>query len=298
MGNGLRAAGQQGAEGLMATASASQAAQAAGASLLAGLRDQIAVSGKSTDELLRYRAAQAGVAAEAAPLILQLQNQRAAQQAAAEGARAEEAAQRANAAAKQQAAAAQESFLAGLRDQAALQGKTQTEVMRYRAAQLGVAEGAEQYIRALEQGASAHRVGALSAKEHAMAMRMLPMQMPTYDGAFKLQIATAENVMFDERLQAAKVLIDECINEWAKGSRPEIIVLVQQAFQTDKEGNLNVGRILALRRLEITDERWKEAMKAIGESVQVIGTKQYVRIYERVGDTGRYVPIPLDMVAV
>ena len=84
--------------------------------------------------------------------------------------------------------------------------------------------------------------------------------LPTYDGAFKLQIATAENVMFDERLQAAKTLIDECINEWAKGSRPEIMVLVQQAFQTDKEGNLNVGRILALRRLEIADERWKAAM--------------------------------------
>ena len=120
----------------------------------------------------------------------------------------------------------------------------------------------------------------------------------TYDGAFKLQIATAENVTFDERLQAAKALVDECINEWAQGSRPEIMVLVQQAFQTDKEGNVNVGRILALRRLEITDERWQNAMKAIGESVQVIGTKQYVRFYERVGDSDRYAPISLDMVAV
>lgn len=120
----------------------------------------------------------------------------------------------------------------------------------------------------------------------------------TYDGAYKLQIATAENVTFDERLQAAKALIDECINEWARGSRPEIIVLVQQAFQTDKEGNVNVGRILGLRRLEISDERWQSAMKAIGESVQVIGTKQYVRFYERVGDTDRYAPIALDMVAV
>ena len=122
--------------------------------------------------------------------------------------------------------------------------------------------------------------------------------LPTYDGAFKLQIATAENVTFDERLQAAKTLIDECINEWAKDSRPEIMVLVQQAFQTDKEGNLNVGRILGLRRLEIADPRWQEAMKAISESVQVIGTKQYVRLYERVGDSDRYVPIALDMVAV
>jgi hypothetical protein len=120
----------------------------------------------------------------------------------------------------------------------------------------------------------------------------------TYDGAFKLQIATAENVTFDERLQAAKALVDECITEWSQGSRPEIMVLVQQAFQTDKEGNVNVGRILALRRLEITDERWQNAMKAIGESVQVIGTKQYVRFYARVGDSDRYAPISLDMVAV
>jgi phage-related minor tail protein len=176
-GAGLQAAGQQGAQGLQAMTSAAQASQGASTALLAVLRDQVAVSGLSAEGLLRYRAAQAGVAAEAAPLILQLQNQRAAQAAAAEAARAEEAAQRANAAAKQQAAAAQENFLASLRDQAAVQGKSQVELMRYRAAQLGVAEGAEPYIRALEQGAGANMRGALSAREHAMAMRMLPMQM-------------------------------------------------------------------------------------------------------------------------
>jgi hypothetical protein len=120
----------------------------------------------------------------------------------------------------------------------------------------------------------------------------------TFDGQYKLQLATAEALTFDERLQAAKSLIDACINEWAQGSRPEIITLVQQAFQTDKEGNLNVGRILALRRLEIKDTRWQEAMKAIGESIQVIGSKQYIRFYERIGETDRYAPIPLDMVAV
>ncbi|MDZ7862416.1 DUF3164 family protein [Acidovorax sp.] len=120
----------------------------------------------------------------------------------------------------------------------------------------------------------------------------------TFDGAYKLQLATADTITFDERLQAAQALVDECIKEWAQGSRPEIIALVQQAFQTDKEGKLNVGRILALRRLEINDARWQEAMKAIGESIQVIGTKQYIRFYKRVGQTDRYEAIALDMVAV
>lgn len=117
----------------------------------------------------------------------------------------------------------------------------------------------------------------------------------SFDGRYKVQIATSDKLAFDERLQAAKALIDECIATWSAGSSPEIMALVQQAFNTDKEGKLNTGRILALRRLEITDTRWKEAMEAIGESVQVVGSKQYVRFYERIGETDQYAPISLDM---
>jgi hypothetical protein len=117
----------------------------------------------------------------------------------------------------------------------------------------------------------------------------------SFDGAFKISVASADNITFDERLQAAKALIDECIDEWSRESRPEIKVLVQSAFQADKEGNLNTGRILALRRLEITDARWLRAMTAISESVQIIGSKQYIRVYKRVGDTDKYEPISLDI---
>ena len=180
----LQATGTQGAQGLQKVTQASRdvtASQAqvesTGKQLLSVLREQIAVSGKSADELLRYRAAQAGVAAEAAPLILQWQNQKAAQLAAAEAARLEESAQREAMGAKQQAASAQAAFIAGLRDQAAIQGMSSTEVMRYRAAQLGVSESSAQYIRALETGANANSKGAISAGQHAQAMRMLPMQM-------------------------------------------------------------------------------------------------------------------------
>lgn len=122
--------------------------------------------------------------------------------------------------------------------------------------------------------------------------------MFSFDGKYKIQFAVSESIQFDERLQAAKALIDECIKEWSQGSSPEIQVLVQDAFKTDKEGNLNHGRILALRRLDIKDERWANAMTAIGESVQVVGSKQYIRFYERRDDTDQYDPIPLDMAAL
>lgn len=120
----------------------------------------------------------------------------------------------------------------------------------------------------------------------------------SFDGAFKVQVAIAEHMVFDERLQAAKHLIDECITDWSQGSRDEIKVLVQAAFQTDKEGKINTGRVLALRRLDIRDEKWQTAMKAIGESLQVVGSKEYVRFYERIGNTDQYRPISLDVAAV
>ncbi|MYM80560.1 DUF3164 family protein [Duganella sp. FT50W] len=120
----------------------------------------------------------------------------------------------------------------------------------------------------------------------------------SFDGRYKVNVATAENITFDERLQAAKGLIDECIHDWSRDSGPEIKVIVQQAFDTDKEGNISTGRILGLRRLDIKDERWQRAMQAIGESVQVIGTSQYVRFYERVGSTDQYQPISLDVAKV
>ncbi|NDP58027.1 MAG: DUF3164 family protein [Oxalobacteraceae bacterium] len=120
----------------------------------------------------------------------------------------------------------------------------------------------------------------------------------SFDGQFKVQIAVAENIQFDERLQAAKALIDECINVWAQNSRDEIKVLVQDAFQTDKEGKISTGRVLGLRRLNILDAKWQLAMKAIGESVQIVGSKEYIRFYQRQSNTDKYDAISLDIAAV
>lgn len=107
------------------------------------------------------------------------------------------------------------------------------------------------------------------------------MSFLSYDGEYKVLVSVNENVVFDERLQIAKQLIDDCISDWAKDSRSEIKALVQDAFYVGKNGNLNTSRILGLRRLDITDSRWQEAMKAISDSLQVAGSKQYIRIYRR-----------------
>jgi hypothetical protein len=120
----------------------------------------------------------------------------------------------------------------------------------------------------------------------------------SFDGRYKVQRSIAESISFSEQLQAAKVLIDECIHAWSEGANDNIRVLVNDAFQVDKEGNINIGRVLGLRRLNITDEKWKQAMQAIGDAVQVVGSKSYVRVYERVGDADKWNPIALDVAAI
>jgi len=120
----------------------------------------------------------------------------------------------------------------------------------------------------------------------------------SFDGRLKVVRAVAENITFDERLQAAKVLIDECLMDWTSEARPELKVLIERAFDTDKQGNIRIGAVLALRRVDIKDERWVRAMQAIGDAVQVVATKAYVRIYQRVGDSERWEPIVLDVAGV
>lgn len=116
----------------------------------------------------------------------------------------------------------------------------------------------------------------------------------SFDGGYKVQVAVNEHIVFDERLQIAKKLVDECIHKWAKGSGPEIRALVEHAFQTDKEGKISVGRVLSLTRLKIEDEQWKSAMKAVHDSMQVAGTTTYMRIYRRVGESESYEQISMD----
>lgn len=120
----------------------------------------------------------------------------------------------------------------------------------------------------------------------------------SFDGKYKIVRAMQDSVTFDERLQAAKALIDECVKAWSKGSNDNIKVLVNNAFQVDKAGSVNVGRILNLRTLKIDDEKWLSAMQAIGDSMKVASTKPYIRFYELDEHAGDYVAISLDVAAL
>jgi len=136
----------------------------------------------------------------------------------------------------------------------------------------------------------------LSAEEYGISIggNKGNINLISFNGQYKVCRAISEHLVFDERLQVAKELIDACIHRWSEGSNANIQVLVQDAFQTDKQGQINTARVLGLMRLDIQDEQWQQAMIAIKDSMQVAGSKTYVRVYERQAD-GHYKPIALDV---
>ena len=123
------------------------------------------------------------------------------------------------------------------------------------------------------------------------------IRLMSFDGAYRIALAMQDTLTFDERLAAAKALIDECINEWTADSRPELKALINDAFQVDKEGNISTTRVLGLRRLSIDDEKWHRAMEALSDSVQVQTSKPFVRVYQR-GADGEYSLMSLDIAKV
>lgn len=140
----------------------------------------------------------------------------------------------------------------------------------------------------------------MSAEEYGVSLggKKGNVTLLSFDGRYKVVRAIQESLSFDERLQAAKALIDECLRDWSQGARPELLTLVNDAFRVDQKGEIRTARVLALRRMDIEDSRWLQAMQAIADACQVIGSKAYVRFYERVGDSDQYKAISLDIAGV
>jgi hypothetical protein len=116
----------------------------------------------------------------------------------------------------------------------------------------------------------------------------------SFDGRYKLVRKSADLIRFDEGLQAAKELIDAYLDDLTTGAKPELKAFVHDVFEVDRDGKLNTGRVLSLRRYDIQDERWKQAMLAINEAAVSIGTASYINLYERIGNSDEWALISLD----
>ncbi|KLV09592.1 sulfate transporter [Photobacterium aquae] len=121
----------------------------------------------------------------------------------------------------------------------------------------------------------------------------------SYDGQLQIKITVQDRITFGPELQVAKELIDECVHDWSSDANDYLKVLINDAFEVDREGNLNTGRILSLRKHKdkIRDQRWVNAMEAIADAVMVTGSKTYLNFRQR-NSEGKLNNIPLDLAAL
>ncbi|WP_051937013.1 phage tail tape measure protein [Erwinia sp. 9145] len=154
------------------------------------LQNESVAIGKSRSELLELKAAQMGLSAQAAPYIVQIRNQELAQAREADQKRAaaiaakglkqalaeQEAAERALAVETARLVASQQNFVNSLQEQVNSIGKTRSELLELKAAQLGVSTQAAPMIARLREQENAWKNGSISAGQYRQAMRMLPAQ--------------------------------------------------------------------------------------------------------------------------
>ncbi|EQB15575.1 DUF3164 family protein [Sphingobium lactosutens] len=119
----------------------------------------------------------------------------------------------------------------------------------------------------------------------------------SYDGCFQIKVAVADNILFGPELQVAKGLVDECLREWSADSRTEIRAIITRAFDVDSQGRLNRSALFSLLRYDIGDGRWQSAMKAIRDSIRVVGSKRYIRMYQRANAQAAWEAITIDVAA-
>lgn len=119
----------------------------------------------------------------------------------------------------------------------------------------------------------------------------------SFDGKYRVEIRFKEHIQFGLELQLAKQKIDECLKAWTSDSNVNLRAIISEAFQVDKKGEIAKYRILRLRRYNIKDPVWKEAMELIDAAIQVVSTKQYITFYEK-DDSGQAHQIVLNFTAL
>ena len=117
----------------------------------------------------------------------------------------------------------------------------------------------------------------------------------TFDGLYRLEVRVQARLDFGPELQTAKSLFDECLTEWAAGTRAELRAIVTRAFNTDDAGKISRSGIFMLLRTESEDPRWQNAVRAIRDAMLVIGSKTYVRMWMRPTSDSAWQSVTIDL---
>ena len=124
--------------------------------------------------------------------------------------------------------------------------------------------------------------------------------LTNFSGDIQVAVKVQRYHTFDERIEAAKKIVDECLDDWSQGANDNLRVIVNDAFRVHDKRGLDVKAILTLRNYKIKDKtgRWSQAMELIGESLKVTRSRAYLQFRRRPTIKDDWETVPLDIAAV
>lgn len=103
----------------------------------------------------------------------------------------------------------------------------------------------------------------------------------SFDGLMKIEVRIQDRIAYGPEMQIAKALFDEVLNSRAASADPLIRSIVTNAFDTDREGQINRANVFVLLATKDDDPRWVSGQEAIRDAMHVIGSKSYLRFQHR-----------------
>lgn len=124
--------------------------------------------------------------------------------------------------------------------------------------------------------------------------------LTNFAGTQQVAVKVQHFMDFDERIEAAKAIVDECLEKWAEGGHENLRVIVTEAFRVRDKRGLDVKSILALRNYKMKDNtgRWQEAMDLITESLHVDRSRAYLQFRSRATSSSDWQTLSLDLAGV
>ena len=121
----------------------------------------------------------------------------------------------------------------------------------------------------------------------------------SFDGLIQVAIRQQYNIRLDERVIHARELMMEYVNsvlDRVDGVDVSALrLLVTEAFKVNSQGFLSAGRVLSLMRMEVNNDKWREAKMILQAALKPEKGKQYLICEKRKTTQGDFKAIRLDI---
>lgn len=121
----------------------------------------------------------------------------------------------------------------------------------------------------------------------------------SFDGLIQVAIRQQYNIRLDERVIHARELMMEYVNsvlDRVDGVDVSALrLLVTEAFKVNSQGFLSAGRVLSLMRMEVNNDKWREAKMILKAALKPEKGKQYLICESRKTTQGDFKAIRLDI---